>query len=317
VVYSNDYQLNKTHNNFYNQKVSDKKESYKLAKEIETVSDDYIKNSKKYSSKEDSLIEIKQSKTLEEPFDKINSIIKFDLTNSFDLMKNSTELNKKLAATNAGLDSQVLEIIGGLIGHEAAMFFERESAIMQKSLDDMKAEKMMHGGGIVHSGEIVELVNEGVFHRQEELGLIEERLVSSEENLKKIRKLNEKDVELRLIVTIQMLQDKEKKSTQKLLALENELRQSKEFSILEHNRHEEQIMSLLKIAGIFDLDSDPRDESSSYWIQPNHNAVRINVEDLEEQRSKIVALKSCLMRFSGQLSLEDKLKLLTTGIILV
>jgi hypothetical protein len=223
--------------------VGDKKQLYKLAKEM--VSDDYIITSKNYSSEENSLIEIKQPTTLEGPFDQTNSITIFDQTNSF-------ELNKNPAATNAGLDSQVLETIGVLIGHEAAMVFERESAVMQKSLDDMEAEKMVHGVGIVEllnhteNGEEkacdVKLVSEGVFHRQEEL--MEERLVSSEENHKKIRILNEKDKELRLI---HMLWEKEKKSTQKLLALENELRESKEFSILEHDRHEEQIMSLLKL----------------------------------------------------------------------
>jgi hypothetical protein len=101
----------------------------------------------------------------------------------------------------------------------------------------------------------------------------------------------------------------EASSSEKMLKLENELREIKEFSEVEHIRHEEQIISLLKMAGLYELDLDPRDQSSSYWVQLNQDAVN-------EERLKILALKSCLIRFSSQLNSEDNEKLLDVGITL-
>jgi hypothetical protein len=96
-------------------------------------------------------------------------------------------------------------------------------------------------------------------------------------------------------------------STQKLLTLEKELKETKEFSEIEHVRHEEQIISLLTMAGLNDLNPDPIDEP--YFEKLNQDAV-------EEQRLKILALKSCLFQFSSQLKKEDIEKLLNVGIIL-
>lgn len=301
LVDTGDYQLHKTENYFSiakqladSQMIGDGKQLDELAEMIKVVSDWNITDSKSHLAEKESLIVKEQAM---EPFDHIP-----DQKHSFDLMRNSVvnhyaELDKKLAATKTVLDSQVLEsrnrliTDGGIQLNElaAASKIQEKWAILQRSVHKM--------------------VGEGVFSRQEELMLIEEQLINSEVDLQEITESTEKDAESKSNLTIQMLQDKEKISNKKLFDLENELREIKEFSKLEHNRHEEQIVSLLKMAGLYDLDLDPTDKSPSYWVQPNH-------ELLEAQRSKILALKSCLVRFTDRLNSADKKRLMTVGIIL-
>jgi hypothetical protein len=300
LVDTSDYQLHKTENNFLiakhladNQMIGDGKQLDELAKMIKVVSDCNITDSKSHLAEKESLIVIEQAM---EPFDHIP-----DQTHSFDLMRNSVvqhnaELDKKLAATKAVLDSQVLESKNRLITDDG------------KQLNELAAAKTQEKWAILQRS-VDKMVGVEVFNRQEELRVIEEQLISSEVDLQEITESNEEDAESKLNLTIQMLEDKEKISTKKLFDLENELREIKEFSELEHNRHEEQIISLLKMAGLYDLDLDPTDKSPSYWIQPNH-------ELIEAQRSKILALKSCLVRFTGRLNLADKKRLMTAGIIL-
>ena len=90
--------------------------------------------------------------------------------------------------------------------------------------------------------------------------------------------------------------------------LEGLLKEAESFSSLERQRHENQVIQLLKIVGIYDdASADPLD---SYWI----DLFRIQ---MDEERTKIMTLKNCLMRFTSSLSTADNGLLRGAGIILV
>ena len=90
--------------------------------------------------------------------------------------------------------------------------------------------------------------------------------------------------------------------------LEGLLKEAESFSSLERQRHENQVVQLLKIVGIYDdASTDPLD---SYWI----DLFRIQ---MDEERTKIMTLKNCLMRFTSSLSTADNGLLRGAGIILV
>ena len=90
--------------------------------------------------------------------------------------------------------------------------------------------------------------------------------------------------------------------------LEGLLKEAETFSSLERQRHENQVIQLLKIVGIYDeASADPLD---SYWI----DLFRIQ---MDEERTKIMTLKNCLMRFTSSLSQTDNGLLRGAGIILV
>ena len=90
-------------------------------------------------------------------------------------------------------------------------------------------------------------------------------------------------------------------------ALEDELRETESFGEQERHRHENQIIQLLKIVGIYDSSVDPLDES---WV----HLFRIQ---MDEERIKIMTLKNCLMRFTNKLTTVDNGLLRGAGIILV
>ena len=90
--------------------------------------------------------------------------------------------------------------------------------------------------------------------------------------------------------------------------LEGLLKEAESYSSLERQRHENQVIQLLKIVGIYDeASADPLD---SYWI----DLFRIQ---MDEERTKIMTLKNCLMRFTSSLSTADNGLLRGAGIILV
>jgi DNA repair exonuclease SbcCD ATPase subunit len=89
--------------------------------------------------------------------------------------------------------------------------------------------------------------------------------------------------------------------------LEDELREAESFGEQERHRHENQIIQLLKIVGIYDSSVDPLDES---WV----HLFRLQ---MDEERIKIMTLKNCLMRFTNKLTTVDNGLLRGAGIILV
>ena len=90
-------------------------------------------------------------------------------------------------------------------------------------------------------------------------------------------------------------------------ALEDQLREAESFGEQERHRHENQVIQLLKIVGIYDSSVDPLDES---WV----HLFRIQ---MDEERIKIMTLKNCLMRFTSKLTTVDNGLLRGAGIILV
>jgi hypothetical protein len=85
---------------------------------------------------------------------------------------------------------------------------------------------------------------------------------------------------------------------------------------LEQIKHEQQIIKLLKAAGVYDKSGyDPHnpqnnDKQSELWPD-------LFRQQLDEERFKIMALKTCLMRFTDHLTRDDNHRLLDAGIILV
>lgn len=90
-------------------------------------------------------------------------------------------------------------------------------------------------------------------------------------------------------------------------ALEDHAKEVETFGTLERQRHENQVIQLLKIVGIYDENS--KDPLDGYWV----DLFRIQ---MDEERMKIMTLKNCLMRFSKSLTTVDNGLLRGAGIIL-
>ena len=88
--------------------------------------------------------------------------------------------------------------------------------------------------------------------------------------------------------------------------LEEKVEELELDGVSERTRYENQIILLLKAVGIYDTHLDPRDV---YWVE-------LFRTQLDEERMKIMTLKSCLVQFSEHLSKEDNSSLLDAGIIL-
>jgi hypothetical protein len=294
------------------QMLIDKKQSDEQAKECKIISDINMSDLKSRLAEEEtaSMLHKEESSRLQEALDKVET----NLNDALDYISvlESQAVKQKQVETNLSdaldyisvLESQAVEqtqkqdvVTDTLSTQELLLmdlkFSNEVSKTLREQLIDLKSR--------LAEEEVASLLHkEESSNLQEALDKVETNLSNALDYISVLKSQEVKQEQEQDVVTDTL-------SAQKLLILENELKENKEFSEIEHTRHEEQIISLLKMTGLYDLNLDPMDES--YFEQLNQDAV-------EEQRHKILALKSCLFQFSGQLKKVDIEKLLNVGIIL-
>jgi hypothetical protein len=94
------------------------------------------------------------------------------------------------------------------------------------------------------------------------------------------------------------------------VAMENRIDQVEDEKMKEIEKHELLVEGLLKAAGLHQKVGNEENDSSNYLIH-------LFMKQVDEERLKVNALKSCLMQFGSQLSDDDNKVLLDSGIILI
>ena len=135
--------------------------------------------------------------------------------------------------------------------------------------------------------------------------LLEELLQSRQQ----IKSLNEKLLEIK---------KKSKKSAldalnaleEKLIQLENELEQ-------QHTKHEVQIVKILKATGLYEKSGYEQLKSEPFTDVISDRIVDIFRQFQDDERLKVMALKSVLVQFTHKLTETDLATLLSAGVVMV
>jgi hypothetical protein len=124
----------------------------------------------------------------------------------------------------------------------------------------------------------------------------------SEKKFKEILHINETNISQfeNTISALEMLK----------FAMENRIDQLEDEKTKEVEKHELLVEGLLKAAGLHHKIDNEENDDSNYLVH-------LFMKQLDEERLKVNALKSCLMQFGSQLSGDDNKILLNSGIILI
>ena len=134
---------------------------------------------------------------------------------------------------------------------------------------------------------------------------VEEKIKEATDGLLKSNKALKDEIEVLTESYVWMQNDYAETKTDYSI-LEEKMEELESANSAERSRYENQIILLLKAIGIYDSSLDPRD---TYFVE----LFRLQ---LDEERMKIFTLKTCLVKFSENLSAADNTSLLEAGIIL-
>ena len=83
-------------------------------------------------------------------------------------------------------------------------------------------------------------------------------------------------------------------------------------------RHEESVLKLLRAAGVYELSGyDPGDRETTDKLHDEAFLAELFRLHLDDERNKVMTLKSVLIQFADRLSRDDNQRLLLAGVILV
>ena len=83
-------------------------------------------------------------------------------------------------------------------------------------------------------------------------------------------------------------------------------------------RNEERVLTLLRAAGVYELSGyDPSDRGTTDKLHDEAFLADLFRLHLDDERNKVMVLKSVLIQFADRLSRDDNQRLLLAGVILV